>query len=299
MSEQSIIRPEILAAKMAAVGNFKAPKVREQLKAQPRLFELFWLLQAMSMRPGGLDKLCEEFLAEFAARIGTAAMRAAKGKAEYSPKQVIAILKEIPRRHRPSVSFGLESRNYFLDEPYDDPSALYEKRGNSDYEQERLEFISKLTRAYFHALCRDFAAEDLPGQLARVCNEPQTIIEDPWYFDGLLSALVEFMDAHAKRTLAGLAKTEVSLKIFDAMEYAWQEKALVHVEGDSRFGKTQSVKTWCAAWPGKARLVTVPCSNSDADLIRAFAEALGMDFRSKRRIGKSKPKSNTSSISAA
>jgi hypothetical protein len=208
-NQQAVILPEILAAKMAAVGNFNAPAVREQLNAQPRLFELLWFIQAMSMRPGGLVKFVEEFLAEFYSRIGTATMRSA-------PK------------------------------------------GN--------------------ALCQDAASEILPGYLARVCNEPQTAIEDPWYFDGLLDALCEFMDNHAARTSASLAMTEVTLKIFDAMEYAWSEKALVHIEGDSRFGKTVSVKTWCAAWPGKARYFAVPCSNSDADLIKAIALSLGMDF---------------------
>ena len=130
----------------------------------------------------------------------------------------------------------------------------------------------------------------MPGHLARVCNEPESPIESVWYFDGLFAALLEMLDLHAKRESAALAKTEVSLKIFDALEYAWQEKALVSIFGDSRFGKTISVKIWCAMHPGKARLVTVPCSNADTDLLQAFARALGLEFslKTSRRELKSK-----------
>ena len=48
--------------------------------------------------------------------------------------------------------------------------------------------------------------------------------------------------------------TEVALKVFDALEYAWSEKAMVQITGDARFGKTEAVKTWCMMHPGQARL---------------------------------------------
>ena len=58
------------------------------------------------------------------------------------------------------------------------------------------------------------------------------------------------MDSHAQRARQGIAMTEVALKVFDALEYAWSEKALVQITGDSRFGKTEAVKTWCMMHPG-------------------------------------------------
>jgi hypothetical protein len=67
------------------------------------------------------------------------------------------------------------------------------------------------------------------------------------------------------------------LKVFDALEYAWSEKGLVQITGDARFGKTEAVKTWCMMHPGKARLVTTPCSNYEADIWRAVADALGIE----------------------
>jgi hypothetical protein len=52
----------------------------------------------------------------------------------------------------------------------------------------------------------------------------------------------------------------------------------------------EAVKTWCRMNPGKARLVQTPCSNSDADLYRAVAEAFGLDFSYQTSIRKLKEK---------
>ena len=99
------------------------------------------------------------------------------------------------------------------------------------------------------------------------------------------------MDSHAQHARQAIAMTEVALKVFDALEYAWSEKALVQITGDSRFGKTESVKTWCMMHPGKARLVTVPFSSGATDLYRAVADALGIDHSTKRL------RSNSASLS--
>jgi hypothetical protein len=53
---------------------------------------------------------------------------------------------------------------------------------------------------------------------------------------------------------------------------------MVRIDGDSRFGKTESVRTWCAMYPGRVRLVDVPCTTADGDLYRAVAEQLGIEF---------------------
>jgi hypothetical protein len=73
------------------------------------------------------------------------------------------------------------------------------------------------------------------------------------------------------------ARTEIAEMVFDILDYAWSEKKLVRIDGNSRYGKTESVRTWCAKYPGCARLVTVPCSNAESDLIRAVGEAFGME----------------------
>jgi DNA transposition AAA+ family ATPase len=105
-----------------------------------------------------------------------------------------------------------------------------------------------------------------------------TTLEDRWYFDGLLDALVEMMDIHKKRVMSDLAETEVTAKVIDALEYARQERSLVRIEGNSRYGKTCAVKTCCAASPGKWRLIQTPSTNGERDLYEAIAEALGISF---------------------
>jgi hypothetical protein len=86
------------------------------------------------------------------------------------------------------------------------------------------------------------------------------------------------MDRRAKEVSKRLAMTVVAKKVFDALDYALQERTMVRIEGDSRFGKSESVKAWAAMRPGLARVVTVPSSNSVAGLLRRVAEALGIPF---------------------
>jgi hypothetical protein len=86
------------------------------------------------------------------------------------------------------------------------------------------------------------------------------------------------MDRRVKEVSKRLAMTAVAKKVFDALDYALQERVMVRIEGDSRFGKSESVKAWVAMRPGLARLVTVPSSDSVAGLLRRVAEALGIPF---------------------
>lgn len=268
----SMIHPENLAAKMDAVQRRSAPLVAQQLKTFPRLFELLWTIQGVFMLPGGAETFIAEFLDFYHDRLGVPAMwPAPKGNAPYPKKQRDQIISEIPSWEWESfcLDHGIEDNDLFaLDDPRPEPKD----------ERARLQFLSNLNFATFHALFRNRATDDLPSYLDRVCNEPQTPLAGQSYLPDLPQALLEFIDHRAAQTCQRLAMTEVTLKIFDALEYAWQERTLAHVTGESRFGKSESIKTWAAAWPGKARLVTVPYSNCDADLIQAFAESLGLEF---------------------
>jgi hypothetical protein len=93
-----------------------------------------------------------------------------------------------------------------------------------------------------------------------------------------VAAVFEMMDRRAKEVSQRLAMTAVAKKVFDALDYASQERAMVRIEGDSRFGKSESIKTWAAMRPGLARVVTVPSSNSLPELLCSVAEALGIPF---------------------
>ena len=89
-----------------------------------------------------------------------------------------------------------------------------------------------------------------------------------WFMDDPVAAVFEMMDRRAKEVSKRLAMTAVAKKVFDALDYALQERVMVRIEGDSRFGKTESVRAWADMRPGLARIVNVPSSNSIAGLLR-------------------------------
>jgi hypothetical protein len=84
--------------------------------------------------------------------------------------------------------------------------------------------------------------------------------------------------------------TRIATEIFDALDFACAERAMVRITGDSRFGKTESVKTWCNANPGKARLVKTPCDSCERSFFDAIGEAAGCNvaFEAPLREVKSK-----------
>jgi hypothetical protein len=106
---------------------------------------------------------------------------------------------------------------------------------------------------------------------------------EPWYCENLVTVLLEAMDLHAGRIELQLARTEVVSLVFDRLDYAWQKKVLVKIEGDTRTGKTESVKAWCVMNPGKARLVSTPSGKSCTDLFKAIAEAIGLSYGPKSK----------------
>ena len=303
--QHGIIPPEAIAYKLAAWRNYKTPNFAAQAKAVPRLPEILWALQKWSMRPGGFDKAVQDFIAEFPERIGTPAMhRISQKKGDCTPADIGAIEKDVPagrdwRRNAFCGSFGREEI------PAADVLA-------SHWENEGYDYVNRVGKhapsavkhdlAYFQTLCRKAVENDLARHLANFCTRgccPKDVSErvrendeahgygdwahedhplaNVWYFHDLPGALVEMMERQAARAKEPLADTKVARQVFDAFQYAWSEKVLARIEGDSRVGKTESVQTFCEMLPGRARLVRVPCSNSHYDLFAAFAEALGME----------------------
>lgn len=104
-SQLAPIRPEILAGKLAAIRNHEYPELLKQITERPRLVELLWFIQAMSLRPGSLVKFAEELLAEFPERLGTPTMRAIGARA-YTLQEKATVWQEFPRRCRPGIPSG-------------------------------------------------------------------------------------------------------------------------------------------------------------------------------------------------
>jgi hypothetical protein len=101
-------------------------------------------------------------------------------------------------------------------------------------------------------------------------------------FPGFLTQLSRYMDDYAKAELEKTADTSLRRTVFLELDFARTSSPPVPMVlvADTRHGKTTSVGTYCRAWPGRARLVTIPESNHERELYAAYAEAFGIDFTS-------------------
>ena len=286
------IRPETVARKLAAIYNYEHPKLLAEVQADPRLPELLWFVQYMSLQPGGLAKFAADLFEKMPERFGTVTMRNTTGR-EYTLEEKVAIWNEIPPKHQPRIKFctGFEGVENLLDGAT--------AKDLAEYEPSELRKVKSVLKDYdtakFRAICHEAVIEEMPKFLQAICSQPEKPFSpqsfqaggngwedlgkdyrETWYAD-VWECLNEFMQRRATTIQARIAMTEVAAKTFDALDYALEAKAMVRIEGDSRFGKTEAVKAWCDMRPGVARHMSVPCSNSVGDLIHRVAEALGMD----------------------
>jgi len=204
--------------------------------------EIALFLQYISNLPGALEKLAAELLAAFPERIGTDEMHrfGLKPSGVYNADQV--------RTLRDTFPFYLESEFLLPTYPVDD----------------------------FIKICRDNFLADVPTLLRQFCLDPAFRIEqlDLRTFRDLPAALIDYMDLWEKRTLADLVVTEVGAKVLEALNYSEDQKCLALVEGFARTGKTFIAKAWCAARPGRRRVVSLSEATSDKEFFREIAKAL-------------------------
>jgi AAA domain len=283
-----VIRPEEVAHKLAAIRNLEYPELLIQIEERPRLVEMLWFLQYESMQPGGLKRFCREIIEAMPQRFTPACIRTADaGPISYEIK--LRAFGEIPSRYLPETEAvcGInisELVSIALTELTDG-----ERRTMPEDHAALEKYFKPWTRDKLAEICRRAAIDQLPLHLGALCAEiDKSFVSEKkdqwglecdktWYLDDPIGAVIEMMDRRAVEVSKRIAMTAVTKKVFDALDYATQERAMVRVEGDSRFGKTESVKCWCGMRPGRARLVSVPSSNSLADLHQRIAEALGID----------------------
>ncbi len=267
------VSPEAVAIKLAKLRNYEYPMLLEKIIAQPRFVELLWLLEYMSWQPGGLDKFTAELIEAFPKSIGTRSMHqiGSGNDAPYTLDQCRAVYADIPSGRQVGFPAYYREEIIILDAP-ETESAAERLAAQEDFNSQ----LTCLNRGAFYQFCLESARENLASYLAGWIHDVSQDFVGPWYWHDLPNTLFNMMDLHAKKACQHLAMTDVAVKVFDALDYAWSEKVMVHIEGDSRFGKTEAVQTWCAMYPGRARLITVPCSNSDSDYFKAVAEALGI-----------------------
>jgi hypothetical protein len=267
---------ERLAAKFAAARNGQAPNDRQHL-ADPRARELLLWIQSQSVQDGGWEAFTDNLCSHCAGLIGTPTMRSLAGKSTYTAKEKKAIMDELPRHSEWHGTIESRHTDQWLYRNF----WTHAEDGVHDGDHYRLQpnddYINSLDRTAFQALCAKFIKEFLPGVLHQVCTERDAWFPEVWYCENLFDALLRTMDAARAQIARALAQTTVAKVVFDALEFAIHTRCMIRIDGSSRYGKTESIRAFAAMHPGRCRLVTADCMNTDKDFFGAIADALGIE----------------------
>jgi hypothetical protein len=288
------IRAELVAAKLASARDYAQPKVLQEIEAEPRLVEVLWAIQFFSQPgnyAGGLHRFTADLIEQSLDLIGTTRMREIDG--ELSADQVREVFDEL----RPISALDWDYPDLCdADDvlPAND-EADYERRlaERRQREAKRSRMVADADRAFFAGLCVNAARENLATYLRELCELPHVRFrrtaerwsggQAPWYFSAVAEAILRFMDRRAERIEATIAETEITRQMFRWLGKASNTARAVMISGNSRFGKTESLRTWCQMHPGRVRLVNTSSSNSESDLLREVAKALGIELGPKQR----------------
>ena len=307
------IRIEDIARKFAELNRRNEPGCLDlgfPGKAHPQVRELVLFVEAMELRPGGWDGLAEKVVAEFPERVGTPTMLAAKGE-NYSAAEKLAILCELPRECRPEIQLGKDNvRGEILG------SVSAEELAKLDTEDLRAleSALCAVDAETLRGICRTGAKKRLSMFFASIGDGVQFSLDEGrdaywrdrdeedtsqeiaiwsimrragisclgiakgslWCFHDVLGAAVQYMDRHAQKAKSRLAMTAVTKKVFEAIDEAAATGEPAFISGNSRFGKTESLKAKCEMHPGRLRFVAVPPGSSLRALLIRIAEAIGI-----------------------
>lgn len=301
------ISPEAVAAKLAAARNFEHPHITAEIAAEPRFVEVLLFLQFVSQPEnyaGGLRKFTADLIADSLDLIGTAQMSGLRGQ-KITREQAAAIYHGLPGRAKRAVGgFDDETVNLYdllLAEDYErlHPERFHRELADSgrrvaerrDEEAALKRLVDGAGWELFHGACVASARENLSTYFRHLCElgpvgflrsggnrEFENSSGAPWYFVEAASAVLRWIDRRKADLAATIAETEITRHVFKWLGKARSTSRAVMISGNSRFGKTESLRTWCAMNPGLARLVNTPASNSEGELLREVAKALGLEI---------------------
>lgn len=301
-SDYTPIRPELIAKKLDQVRNFELLEILEEMTEQPRLAEVMWFLAFVSRNenyPGGLRKFSKDLIAQSTDLLGTHTMQA-HSAAPYPEALREAIFNEIPNKHRWDFCYDPEVERW-------DAAALMADDSEDAWEREeregkaRRELLEKEAREKtrhhmkdgFIELLQPIAESELAQYLLDLCERPDVRFtrpklsgggqRAPWYFPRIAAAILRFIDRRKVEIAAATAETAVSREIFKWLGKARSTHRSIVISGNSRFGKTEAVRTWAAMNPGLARIVETPSSGGEGELLRAVAKALGIESGPQQR----------------
>jgi hypothetical protein len=274
-----------VAEKLAAATNYEHPEVTAEISAEPRLVEVLLFIQHVSQPTnyaGGLTRFAADLIESSRDLIGTHEMHAEPADRPLTRKAVREIFVMLPDRAKRALC-GDDSHGAELDflsgGDVKEPTVAQQEMA-----------MAKLDRRAFDELCASVAREALAHYLRMLCEEPQVRFSRyagcseylahvaPWYFPKVAEAVLRFIDRRKEKVQAAIADTEVKRTVFTWLDRARRMSWAVMVTGNSRHGKTHPLQAWCAMNPGVARLVNTPASNSEGDLLREVAKAIGLEI---------------------
>ena len=116
----------------------------------------------------------------------------------------------------------------------------------------------------------------LAEQLERLCVDPGFGFADIKGLADPVGALTAYRARCIEKEREQIAFTTIAQRVFELLDFAFNTRSMVLVEGDSRLGKSKATRTWCEMHPGLARYVEIPASNDDRTFYATVAESLGV-----------------------
>ena len=260
---------------------------------------LVWWLQRQSHQPGGLERMVTEMVALWPERFRSAFMQTRHGKRPYRHEEIAAFVRDV---------------SGYADAPPDDDGKSWLAEfiametaakgivsilspGHADeiargaHDRKSIEnLLNELTESAIPAeavegMCRSaalgkfFGVEGLADFLfKRVCLDPGLKPCDwrTWYLPALRQTLTDYRARCLSACTANFATTDISRRVFEALDYGLEIRGLVLIQGLERRGKTVSAKVWCDLHPGETRYIKTPSTGDDGGFFREIARALGI-----------------------
>lgn len=217
--------------------------------------EILWWIQWRSLAPAGLHELCDELIAAFPDRIGTATLR----KLTVSKRQRMLRRSDI-RQLREECGLYDSTAEAILDRDF--------KLSEVPIEEWELDFYKQYAIA---------AMAKLPRALKNYCLNPAAdISKEIWFFHDLVGALRVLRERFISSARSRLADTVVTNQISQTLDFWFARRRMILIEGSAGIGRTATTKAWCDAHAGLVRYVEVPSSSDDRSFYASIARELGV-----------------------
>jgi hypothetical protein len=107
-------------------------------------------------------------------------------------------------------------------------------------------------------------------------------------FSGLWEALLASRQAEIDDARTGIIETDVSARVFEALDFTKESRSFVLIEGREGLGKSESARNWCRRHPGESVYVTLQSGTDEMTLFRCIAQAVGTACSIARKAGEIK-----------